>query len=127
MASSSLERTGEQSPVTKKGHDTEALGPSDSSDTGSDIAGAPGLEEDQESLDLQRGTTSDPDRMLRGRRKTAGPDIGDEAAPDVFKDDAARMSKSADAKTPISAGANKTSTRKPRKGPARPRTRRAKH
>src|SRR5207302_2298856 len=78
MASSSLERTGEQSPVTKKGHDTEALGPSDSSDTGSDIAGAPGLEEDQESLDLQRGTTSDPDRMLRGRRKTAGPDIGDE-------------------------------------------------
>ena len=30
-------------PTPLKGHDTAALGPSDSSDTGSDIAGGPGL------------------------------------------------------------------------------------
>jgi hypothetical protein len=75
MAKSSLERTGEKPPVTRKGHDTAALGPSDRSDTGSDIAGAPGLQ-DVDAENLARGTTSDPDRNRR--RKTAGPDIGDE-------------------------------------------------
>jgi len=78
MGNSSLERTGEKPPVTKKGHDTEALGPSDSSDTGSDIAGAPGFEQDDDALPLRRGTTSDPEHEPRGRRRTAGPDIGDE-------------------------------------------------
>src|SRR5213075_1758725 len=77
---SSLQRTGEQHPDVKKGHGTEALGPSDSSDTGSDITGAPGLDNEADALaaGLLHGTTSDPDRTGRGRRKTAGPDIGDE-------------------------------------------------
>jgi hypothetical protein len=78
MASSSLRRTGETPPKTDKGHGTRALGPSDSSDTGSDVTGAPGLDAGGETLDLQRGTTSDPDRERRRRRRSAGPDIGDE-------------------------------------------------
>ena len=75
---SSLRRTGEMPPTINKGHGTRALGPSDSSDTGSDITGAPGLAPDDETLDLRRGTTSDPEGTSRSRRKGAGPDIGDE-------------------------------------------------
>src|SRR6266566_818859 len=52
------------------------MGPGDSSDTGSDITGGPGLEDDSDALTLQHGTTSDAERS-RGP-KTAGPDIGDE-------------------------------------------------
>src|SRR4029453_12424641 len=77
MGNDSLNRTGEAPPVTNKGRDTKALGPSDSSDSGSDIAGAPGLDADDD-LGLERGTTSDAERNRRARRKTAGPDIGDE-------------------------------------------------
>ena len=77
MGRSSLERTGESPPVTKKGHNTEALGPSDLSDTGSDITGAPGLDAD-DALPLARGTASDPDRAVTRKRRTAGPDIGDQ-------------------------------------------------
>ncbi|UUZ55252.1 hypothetical protein LP419_05530 [Massilia sp. H-1] len=40
------------------GHGTGALGPSDSSDSGSDVVGACGLA-GEESLDLDSGTTSD--------------------------------------------------------------------
>src|SRR5690348_636614 len=76
MARSILERTGERAPRVDKGHTTRELGPGDRSDTGSDITGGPGLENDSDALDLQHGTTSDPER---GRRPpTAGPDIGDE-------------------------------------------------
>jgi len=76
MARSILERTGERAPRVDKGHTTRELGPGDRSDTGSDITGGPGLENDSDALDLQHGTTSDPER---GRRpQTAGPDIGDE-------------------------------------------------
>ena len=76
MGRSTLERTGERAPRVDKGHTTRDLGPSDRSDTGSDIAGGPGLDYDGDALDLQHGTTSDPEP---GRRpKTAGPDIGDE-------------------------------------------------
>jgi len=42
---------------TQKGHDTKSLGPSDSSDTGSDMAG-PGLVDD-DALGLDRGTNQD--------------------------------------------------------------------
>ncbi len=76
MGRSILERTGERPPTTGKGHGTDALGPSDSSDTGSDITGGPGIAPDDATLDRPRGTTSDLDRSRR--RKTAGPDIGDE-------------------------------------------------
>lgn len=62
--------------VLGRGHGTEALGPSDSSDSGSDIAGGPGLGLDQEeTLDLGGGTTSDLEASSAGG--TAGPDVGD--------------------------------------------------
>lgn len=74
MANSTLFRTGEQDPVVTKGHGTSALGPSDSTDSGSDIAGGPGLNDD-EGLGLDRGTTSDPDHD--GPGANAGADLGD--------------------------------------------------
>ena len=73
MATSNLLRTGEKAPVTTKGHGTGALGPSDTSDSGSDIRGGPGVVEESE-LGLDSGTSSDPGG---GSHRTAGPDIGD--------------------------------------------------
>lgn len=62
--------------VIGKGHGTGALGPSDSSDSGSDVAGGPGLADDaDEALDLGSGTTSDLEAGHAGG--TAGPDVGD--------------------------------------------------
>lgn len=64
--------------VIGRGHGTGALGPSDSSDTGSDIAGGPGLGLDlerTEALDFDEGNTSDLDTSSASG--TAGPDIGD--------------------------------------------------
>jgi hypothetical protein len=60
--------------VTSKGHGTDALGPSDTTDSASDITGAPGLVEG-DVIGLDRGTNEDPD--IRGSRHTAGADIGD--------------------------------------------------
>jgi hypothetical protein len=61
-----------------KGHGVDALGPSDISDTGSDVVGGSGfagnLDEDQK-IDLDTGTTSDLEASHAGN--TAGPDIGD--------------------------------------------------
>lgn len=56
------------------GHGTAALGPSDSSDSGSDPVGASGLA-GAEGLDLGSGTTSDLEAGHAGG--TAGPDVGD--------------------------------------------------
>jgi hypothetical protein len=56
------------------GHGTDALGPSDTSDSGSDVRGGPGLSH-QIDLPLDRGTTSDPEESTAGY--TAGPDVGD--------------------------------------------------
>lgn len=56
------------------GHGTGALGPSDTSDSGSDVAGASGLAGD-EVLDLGSGTSSDLEAGSAGG--TAGPDVGD--------------------------------------------------
>lgn len=56
-----------------RGHGTDALGPSDISDSGSDMQG-PGLARDV-GLDMDTGTTSDPDASMAGG--TAGPDVGD--------------------------------------------------
>ena len=63
----------EREPVTK-GHGTDALGPSDTSDSGSDIQGAHGLSAEEISIGLDTGTTDDPDRRPR---RGAGADIGD--------------------------------------------------
>lgn len=73
MADSTLDYTGEEPAGTGKGHGVGSLGPSDTSDSGSDIVGAPGLRDD---LDpgLGTGTTADPDGA---GTDTAGPDIGD--------------------------------------------------
>lgn len=56
------------------GHGTGALGPSDTSDSGSDLVGASGLAGDA-GLDLGSGTTSDLEAGSAGG--TAGPDVGD--------------------------------------------------
>lgn len=56
------------------GHGTGALGPSDTSDSGSDLIGAAGLA-GEDILDLGSGTTSDLEASTAGG--TAGPDVGD--------------------------------------------------
>lgn len=56
------------------GHGTGALGPSDSSDSGSDLVGAAGLA-GEDALDFDTGTTSDLEAGSAGG--TAGPDVGD--------------------------------------------------
>lgn len=64
--------------VLGKGHGTESLGPSDSSDTGSDVVGGPGLGRDvARTLDLDRGTTEDANLGAGPQDGTAGPDLGD--------------------------------------------------
>src|SRR3954453_22928178 len=57
---------------TQKGHGTEALGPSDTSDSASDIEGGPGVIEG-DVIGLDHGTNEDID----ARTRTAGGDIGD--------------------------------------------------
>jgi hypothetical protein len=74
MADSTLQHDPSTPPAVTKGHGTKALGPSDSSDTGSDIQGGPGLNE-EEGLFPRSGTTSDDD--VDGAGANAGPDIGD--------------------------------------------------
>ncbi|MES2756991.1 MAG: hypothetical protein V4693_06425 [Pseudomonadota bacterium] len=61
-----------------KGHGIDALGPSDTSDSGSDVVGGPGFSlsvDNDQMLNLDRGTTSDPESARGG--EGAGPDIGD--------------------------------------------------
>jgi hypothetical protein len=59
---------------TQKGHDTRSLGPSDSSDSGSDMAG-PGLIDD-DALGLDRGTNQD-NEAGRDDVADAGASVGD--------------------------------------------------
>jgi hypothetical protein len=57
------------------GHGTDALGPSGTSDSGSDVAGGPGWKNQVGGIGLGTGTTSDPDNDASD--DSAGPDIGD--------------------------------------------------
>jgi len=57
-----------------KGHDTDALGPSDTSDSGQDMKG-PGLVDDDR-LNLDRGTNEDSEAGSLHDRD-AGPSVGD--------------------------------------------------
>jgi hypothetical protein len=57
---------------TQKGHGTSALGPSDTSDSASDIVGGPGVIEG-DVIGLDHGTNEDID----DRARTAGLDVGD--------------------------------------------------
>lgn len=70
MSSSTLDTTGEEPPVVGLGHGTRALGPSDSSDTGSDVVGGPGMDEGLSDEQTRR--------MPLHTRGTAGRDLGDE-------------------------------------------------
>jgi len=61
-----------------KGHGIDALGPSDISDTGSDVVGGPGFSaalDEEQLLDFDGGTTSDLEASHAG--DSAGPDVGD--------------------------------------------------
>lgn len=77
MPSSTLDADGGKDRSLGKGHGTEALGPSDSTDSGSDIAGGPGLGVAAEDVGLDRGTTEDSNVGQGDAGETAGPDIGD--------------------------------------------------
>jgi len=59
---------------TQKGHDVASLGPSDTSDSGSDMKG-PGLVDD-DALHLDRGTNEDPEGGTLGKIE-AGAAVGD--------------------------------------------------
>lgn len=71
---STLDPDNKAVPTPVPGHDTKALGPSDSSDSGSDMAG-PGLIDD-DALNLDRGTNEDSEA---GRSDIAdsGASVGD--------------------------------------------------
>lgn len=70
---STLDGGGTNDRVINKGHGTDALGPSDTTDTGSDLSGGPGLIEG-DAMGLDRGTNEDLDLAKIGN---AGADIGD--------------------------------------------------
>jgi hypothetical protein len=76
MADSTLDpgNLGQRDRSLGRGHGTRALGPSDISDSGSDIIGADGLAHD-EVIPLDTGTNSDPEFSTAGH--TGGPDLGD--------------------------------------------------
>ncbi len=57
-----------------RGHGTRALGPSDSSDSGSDIVGASGLAGEVDGFGIDRNTNETEDSTAG---HTAGPDVGD--------------------------------------------------
>lgn len=59
---------------TQKGHDVKSLGPSDSSDSGSDMAGPGAVGDDV--LPLDRGTNEDPEGGTVGKIE-AGASVGD--------------------------------------------------
>lgn len=106
MPDSTLDLTPSAPVATGKGHGTRELGPSDSSDTGSDLQGPGIFEEDQEvNLPLDTGTyedaahgsgagrdigdsnlDSDSDAAGTGERAAAGRDIEKELGSDVAPD-----------------------------------------
>ena len=63
MAVNTLFRTGEQSPSLYRGHGTDALGPSDSSDSGSDVQG---VADSADVAELGLDSTAVDDTLLRG-------------------------------------------------------------
>ena len=83
MAGSTLDPDnvpGRRRKKTQKGHDVKSLGPSDTSDSGSDMAG-PGLVGD-DALHLDRGTNEDPEGGTVGKIE-AGASVGDREMDDT--------------------------------------------
>lgn len=61
-----------------KGHGVDSLGPSDVTDSGSDVVGGPGFAanlDDDQKLDLDTGTNEDPEASYA--HDSAGADMGD--------------------------------------------------
>ena len=105
MPASTLDVDGSTPPVTHKGHGTDALGPSNSSDSGSDLQGPGFYESDADVIGLDRGTNddmahtggagrdvgdtnldSDTDADGTGERAAAGRDIDGEVGSDIAPD-----------------------------------------
>ena len=63
--------------VVGSGHGTGALGPSDSSDSGSDLRGAPGLAQQVEAGLATDANADDPEESTAGYTAGAGADAGD--------------------------------------------------
>ena len=83
---------GERAPTQAKGRDVEALGPSDSSDSGSDVQGELDLYPDSDlenHLSITPGRDSDSDAGGTGERGAALPESdvreGDDIAPDQIR------------------------------------------
>ncbi len=75
MATSTLLNDSDDLPVDpRKGHTTGDLGPSDTSDSGSDTAGLP-------------NTRSDTDSQGTGDRASVDPDMDGETGPDIIPDE----------------------------------------
>ena len=72
MAESSLNHTEETPPAIRKGHGTAELGPTDSTDSGSDVRGGPGFRDDDR---LGLGAQARPGDS--DDAEGAGPDLGD--------------------------------------------------
>ncbi|MDQ3446506.1 MAG: hypothetical protein M3496_10110 [Pseudomonadota bacterium] len=72
MPDSTLDLELSTPPVTDKGHGTRALGPSDTSDSGSDLQGPGIYEPDADVVGLDKGTHEDATHS-----GGAGPDVGD--------------------------------------------------
>ena len=95
MPDSTLDLSRPTPPVTGKGHGTAALGPSDSSDSGSDMQG-PGLFEGDAAAALDpagagrdvgdANLDSDTDAGGTGERASAGRDTDVEAGSDIAPD-----------------------------------------
>lgn len=105
MADSTLDLNLSTPPVTGKGHGTRALGPSDTSDSGSDLQGPGIYEPDADVLRLDTGINedaagvpgagldlgdanldSDTDAGGTGERASAGRDLDTEAGSDISPD-----------------------------------------
>ena len=103
MARSSI-TGGERAPQQAKGRDTDTLGPSDTSDSGSDIQGASRLKTDAEEGQLGGATPvetdSDSDSMGTGERGAAVPGHGRDDA-DIRPDRIARSKDLLDSADPI--------------------------
>ena len=103
MARSSI-TGGERAPQQARGRDTDTLGPSDTSDSGSDIQGASRLKTDAEEGELGGATPvetdSDSDSMGTGERGSAVPGRGRDDA-DIRPDRIARSKDVLDSADPI--------------------------
>lgn len=93
MTGSTLDLTGETQPLINQGHGTGALGPSDSSDSGSDVQNATAhnfdVDGDLDQHALEQGAAeldSDTDRHGTGERASADGDSNFKANADLLPD-----------------------------------------